>query len=143
MYAHPLGFNLFNLNNSKFNINKIKKAIVVEGEKSCFKYQSYFGIENDITVACCGSSLSSYQVNLLLENGAQEIIIAFDRQFQEIGDKEFKMLKNKLLKIRQKYKNYATISFIFDKNKYTNYKDSPLDKDKETFLKLYKERIIL
>ncbi|MGN1342929.1 MAG: hypothetical protein ACI4VL_07065 [Bacilli bacterium] len=40
----------------------MKKAIVFEGEKSTLLYRSYFGIENDITVACCGSSLSSYQM---------------------------------------------------------------------------------
>ena len=28
MYNHPLGFNLYNLNNSKDNIRKIKKAII-------------------------------------------------------------------------------------------------------------------
>lgn len=27
-------------------------------EKSVLKYQSYFGIENNIAVACCGSNLS-------------------------------------------------------------------------------------
>ena len=31
-YAHPLGFNLYNLNNSKQAIKKLKKAIVFEGE---------------------------------------------------------------------------------------------------------------
>ena len=58
-------------------------------EKSCLKYQSYFGLENDISVACCGSSVSAYQIQLLIEAGAEEIIIAFDRQFKEIGDNEF------------------------------------------------------
>jgi len=52
---------LYNFNNSRCIIPKIKKAIVFEGEKSCLKYQSYFGIENDISVACCGSSFSAYQ----------------------------------------------------------------------------------
>ena len=38
---------------------------VGEGEKFCLMYQSYFGIENDITVAVCGSNLTNYQVQLL------------------------------------------------------------------------------
>ena len=42
MYNHPLGFNLYNLNNSKNNIKKIKKVIIFEGEKSCLLYQSFF-----------------------------------------------------------------------------------------------------
>lgn len=143
LYNHPLGMNLYNYNNSKNNISIIHKAIVFEGEKSVLKYQSYFGIENDISVACCGSSLSNYQIQLLIDAGATEIIIAFDRQFQDIGDKEFKHLKTNLLKIHTKYKNEVTISFIFDKNMLTGYKDSPIDCGKDIFLQLFKERIIL
>lgn len=112
-------------------------------EKSCLLYQSYFGIENDISVACCGSSISAYQIQMLLDAGAEEIIIAFDRQFQEIGDTEFQHLKTNLMRLRAKYKNYAMISFIFDKHKITGYKDSPIDCGAQTFLKLFKERIIL
>ena len=94
-------------------------------------------------MACCGSNLSVYQVHLLLEAGAKEIIIAFDRQFQDIGDKEFQHLKMNLLKIRTKYKNYATISFIFNKNQTLRYKASPIDEGKDKFLTLFQERIIL
>jgi hypothetical protein len=82
-------------------------------------------------------------MQLLLDAGAEEIIIAFDRQFQEIGDTEFKHLKKNLLKLRDKYKTYATISFIFDKNKTTGYKSSPIDEGPEKFLNLFKERIVL
>ena len=88
MYNHPLGFNLYNLNNSKDNIRKIKKAIVFEGEKSCLQYMSYFGMDNDISVAVCGSSLTAYQIQLLKELDVEEVVIAFDKQFKEIGDKE-------------------------------------------------------
>lgn len=80
------------------------KAIVFESEKSTLQYQSYFGFENDISVACCGSSVSSYQMQLLIDAGAQEIIIAFDRQFQELGDNEFKRLKAKLLNLHKNIK---------------------------------------
>ncbi len=135
--------NLYNFNNSRDNIKLAKKAIVFEGEKSCLLYQSYFGLENDISVACCGSSLSSFQVQQLMDAGAEEIIIAFDRQFKEVGDEEFKHLKRNLLKLRNKYKNYVNISFIFDKKMVTGYKDSPIDCGKDIFLHLFKERIIL
>ena len=75
--------------------------------------------------------------------GAEKIIIAFDRQFKEIGDEEFKHLKKNLIKFRNKYKNYVNISFIFDKKMITGYKDSPIDCGKDTFLHLFKERIVL
>ena len=143
LYSHPLGFNLYNFNNSKDNIKTIGKAIVFEAEKSCLLYQTYFGIENDISVACCGSSLSSFQIQLLLDAGAKEIIVAFDRQFQKVGDAEFKRLTKKLTNLHQKYCNEVLISFIFDKNMITSYKASPIDEGKEKFLKLFKERIVL
>ena len=143
LYNHPLGMNLYNFNNSKDNIKVMKKAIIFEGEKSTLLYKSYFGLENDISVACCGSSVSAYQIQMLLEAGAEEIIIAFDRQFQEIGDEEFKHLKTNLMRLHGKYKNFATISFIFDKNKITGYKDSPIDCGPQIFLQLFKERIVL
>ena len=78
-----------------------------------------------------------------MECGAEEIIVAFDRQFQEIGDKEFKHLKSNILKLHNKNKNYIKMSFIFDKKMITGYKSSPIDEGKEKFLQLFKERIIL
>lgn len=143
LYSHPLGMNLYNLNNSQENIKLFGKAIVFEGEKSCLLYRSYFGSDNDISVACCGSNLSSYQINMLIDAGAKEIVIAFDRQFQQLGDKEYQHLITNLKKINEKYKNYVNISFMFDKNMLTNYKDSPIDQGKDIFLQLFKERIIL
>ena len=143
MYNHPLSFNLYNINNSKNQIKIMKKVIVFEGEKSPLLYASYFGEENDITVACCGSSLISYQVQLLISLGVEEIIIAFDKQFKEIGDDEFKRWTKKLIDIHNKYSKYAIISFIFDKWNLLDYKNSPIDKSKDTFLELFNRRIFL
>jgi hypothetical protein len=142
-YNHPLGMNLYGLNWNKNAIKTMRTAIIFEGEKSVLKYASNFGWENNISVACCGSAISSYQIELLREQGVQEIAIAFDRQFKEIGDEEFKHLKNNLIKTREKYKNDLTISFVFDKHMLTGYKDSPIDAGPDTFLQLFKERIFL
>ena len=88
LYNHPLGFALYGLNWAKSNISKIKKVIIMEGEKSVLKYMSWFGIENNIAVAACGSNLTQHQLDLLLNLGVEEVIIGFDRQFKEIGDDE-------------------------------------------------------
>lgn len=141
MYNHPLGLNLYNFNNARCVIPKMKKAVVFEGEKSVLKAQTYFGFNNDIYVACCGSSLSSYQTQLLIDAGAQEIIVAFDRQFQNVGDDEYCHLLRNLKKIQMKYKNYVQISYILDRKKITGYKSSPVDHGPDIFLQLYKERV--
>lgn len=143
LYNHPLGMNLYNLNNSKDNIQKIEKAIVFESEKSCLLYQSYFGIENDISVACCGSNISAYQIHMLIAAGAKEIIVAFDRQFQALGDKEHKHQIANFRKLFTKYKNYVNISFINDRHMITSYKASPIDEGPDKFLQLFKERVVL
>lgn len=141
LYSHPLSLNLYNLNNTKDNIKIIKKAIIFEGEKSCLLYKTYFTKESDISVACCGSNISNYQIQLLLGLKIQELVIAFDRQFKKIGDEECDQLEKKLLGIKNKYSPYVKVSFIFDKFNLLGYKDSPVDKGKEIFIKLFEKRV--
>lgn len=143
LYNHPLSFNLYNLNNSKENIAALKKAFVFESEKSCLQYASFYGLENDISVACCGSSFIQYQAWLLMNLGVEEIIIGFDKQFQEKGDDEFNKLTKNLTTIYKKYGHLVKISYLFDKNDLLGYKESPTDRGKETFEQLYKNRINL
>ena len=106
-------------------------------------FLTYFGLENDISVACCGSSLSSYQVQLLLEYGVKEIIIGFDKQFKELNTDESRQWREKLTKIYMKYKNDVNISFLWDKDNVLGYKSSPIDEGPDKFLYLFKNRIIL
>ena len=143
MYNHPLGFNLYNLNNSKENVKQMKKVFIFEGEKSCLLYQSYFGVNNDLSVAVCGSSLINYQVQLLLSLGVEEIIIAFDKQFKEVGDDEWKAWTKKLKDLHKKYGSQVQVSFMFDKWDLLGYKDSPIDCGPEVFLELFNKRVVL
>ena len=142
-YNHPLGFALYNLNNSKNNIKGMKKAVVYESEKSTLLHRSYFGGNGDISVAVCGSSFTQYQCSLLLNLGVEEIIIAFDKQWVSIGDDEYKRWIKKLTSINNKYRKYALISFIFDNQGLLDYKSAPIDEGTDKFLQLYQRRIVL
>ena len=143
MYNHPLGFNLYNLNNSKQHIRNFKKAFVFESEKSCLKYSSYFGCNMDLSVAICGSALNNYQVGLLTGLGCKEIIIALDKQYQKISDQEWKRWTQKYYQIHNKYGKEVQISYMFDFDNLLDYKDSPIDKGKDIFLELYKNRVVI
>ena len=143
MFNHPIGFNLYNVNNSKRYIQEYKRVFVFESEKSCLKYASYFGLNNDISVAICGSSLNNYQVSLLLSLSVKEIIISLDKQYQKIGDDEWKRWVQKFYQLHNKFGNKVQISYMFDFDKFLGYKDSPIDKGKEIFLELYKNRVVL
>lgn len=143
LYNHPLGLNLYSLNWSKENIKAIKKVIIFESEKSCLKYASYFGWENNLSVAVCGSNLSVHQMQLLLNYNVEEIIIAFDKQFQELNTDESKLWEKKLTNIYDKYHNDVLITFMWDKWNLLGYKDSPIDCGMDNFLYLFKNRIII
>lgn len=140
---HPLGFNLYGLNIAKQNIKRAEIAIVLESEKSSMQAMNYLGIEGTIAVAMCGSNLSKYQFQLLLDAGAKEICIGLDRDFQESGDDDFYGVVKKLENLYQKYSTYANISFLFDKEHLLGYKQSPTDCGKEAFFYLWRNRVIL
>lgn len=143
LYNHPLGLSLYNLNHSKDGIKKMKKAIIVEGEKSALKLRTFFGEENDISVATCGSSLSPQQVKLLSDLGCEEVIIAFDRDYKQINDDIFiKQVKN-LKSISKRYSPIVNMTFIWDKENLLDPHDSPVDKGKDIFLELFEKRIQL
>ena len=136
--------NLYGLNWAKENIKAFKKAVVVESEKSVLQYMTFMGAENSIAVACCGSSLSSHQFQMLLEVGATEVIIAFDKDFEDSYDEVFKKQVRNLTNIHKKFGSYAQISFMFDKeNNILPQKTSPTELGKEVFMKMFKERIML
>lgn len=140
-YNHPLGSNCYNLSYSCDNIRRTKRALVFESEKSCLQYATMFGAENDISVAVCGSNISWTQFTILLKLGIRDMIVGFDRQYQHIGDAEYKNWIKKLQMINKKYGNYVNLSFIFDTKDLLDYKDSPTDKGKEIFIELYNNRL--
>lgn len=136
-YPHPLSFNLYGININKDNIEKTKKAIIFEGEKSVLKLDC---IDNSCAVACCGSNISTFQIDLLLSLHVEEVVIAFDKEFLESGDllfqKQFKLLET----IASRFSSKVNVSYIFDKSNLLEYKESPIDRGIEIFSFLYERR---
>ena len=141
-YSHPLGSNLYGLNISKGNIKKYKKCVVFESEKSCLKYESLYP-GNNISVAICGSNFSDQQKKMLLNLGVEEIVLCLDRQYEYEDSEEGRNWKNKIIKNLKGLKDYCDTSFVWDtdQDRLLEYKDSPIDKGKEIFEKLLKNRI--
>ena len=106
-------------------------------------YDSYFGANNNISVACCGSSISKQQIDILLKLGVNEIVIALDRQYKEINDEENKKYLMNIRKLASKMVDFCTVSILYDKDNLLNYKDSPIDQGKDTFIQLFENRIFM
>jgi len=151
-YKYPMSFNLYGIFQNQDNIKQFKKAIIFESEKAVMLYSSYYGQENNISIALCGMSLSLYQRDLLLSLGIEEIIIAFDKQYQiEFIDdenidkntktwKEYENYIKRLIKISEMLMPYCNVSIVVCWDFRIGYKDSPIDCSKEIFEELYRER---
>jgi len=141
LYSHPLHFNLYGIYEHQDAIKKRRSAIIAEGEKSVLLDDGYYG-EWSNTVACCGSNLNKFQVSLLTNTlGANEITIAFDKEYEDWRSNEAREYRTKIENMCKKYAGQATFYYIWDMDNLLGHKDSPFDKGKEVFEKLFKHRI--
>lgn len=140
--SHALGNNLYGLNVVQENVRKMKKAMLVEGEKSCLQAYSYFG-EDSFVVACCGSNITKTQIKILQKLEVGEIIIAFDKEYHDPHSFEAEAYYQKLLKKIEPYVLQFKISLVLDTENKLEYKDSPTDKGKEVLLELLENKITI
>lgn len=142
MYAHPLGQNLYGIAQNYKTIQKLKKVLICESEKSVLQCASYYGVDNNYCVATCGSSISQAQIDLLLELGVQEAILGFDREFQgDYNSEDTIQYEKKLLRLVQPLTQYFNVYVIMDYNHLTPYKASPSDCGREILEKLLDSKI--
>ena len=135
-YSHPLSLNLYGLNFNKETIKQTGVAYLFEAEKSVMQMES-FALPNG-AAAVCGSNLNKYALDILIrECHPYEIILCFDNE-EEPGKTDY---FDKLYHICDKYKQYANFSFVYDKEKLLNLKDSPSDKGEEVFKYLLETRV--
>lgn len=135
-YSHPLSLNLYGLNKTKENIKQSGIAYIGEAEKFVLQINS-FSIPN-CAAAVCGNKFNKYALNILIKTcHPHEIVICFDQEELPKKSEYF----NKLYNLCNKYRAYANFSFIYDKEKLLDLKDSPTDKGEEIFLRLLERRV--
>lgn len=118
---------VFNLNFAKENIRKLGFVVVFEAEKSVMLAETY-GINNSIAIMT--SSLNDPQFELLVRLGA-DIVFALDK------DKDVTKDKN-----AQRLKRYVKVSYLEDTKGLLGEKDSPIDKGRDVFIEMYRNRRI-
>lgn len=141
IYTHPLQFNLYGIYEHKDGIRTRRSAIIAEGEKSVLLDDGYYGKYSN-TVACCGSTFNKYHISMLTDIlGANEIIVALDKEYEDWRDSKAKKYREKLEGLCRKYTNQAAFSYIWDYDNLLQEKDSPFDRGKEVFEELFKNRV--
>jgi len=137
------GMNLYGFYQNREVINKDKKIIIFEGEKSVLKMEDYFP-NNNYSVAISGSNMTAYQEKIIDDlTDVNEIIVAIDKEFTDANSMEAQIYAEKIMKIYGKLANRYNVSVMWDSTNLLDYKDSPVDKGKEVFEQLYKERLYI
>ena len=115
---------LFNFYIAHKSAKEKKELIIVEGEKSCMKFY-----ENKIynVVALGSSDISPTQVDMIYSLGFDiDIVLAYD------SDKTIDEIQKTADKLNQR-----NVSMVFDKDKKTGKKSSPIDSGIEVWKDLY------
>jgi DNA primase len=144
LYLHKMNksVELFNLHRAFPYIQKHKSVIVFEGYKSVMKCHG-LGIYNTVSIE--GDDISPVQVSLLKDLGIDiEIILGYDKDKMDIPfDKETGEMQDDyppaIMEQATKIRNRKVFALI-DKWDLLGEKDSPTDKGKKVFVKLFKKK---
>lgn len=130
-YSHPLGYNLYGLNQVKDEVRAQKRIFIAEGEKAALQGYSLWGDKN-VVVAACGNRINRWQVHLIMKYcNPNEIIIAFDKGLDYAA----------IHKMCEKYSCYCNFSYLWDSTgNLLKDKESPFDRP-DSIDKLIKGRI--
>lgn len=144
IYTYDKGKILYGLNFNKKNIKNAKRAIIFESEKSTILYESLYVGNKAVSIG--GSNVSIYQVELLKQYKVETVVLALDNDYSllpnENGeyDKYFGLYK--MLKEANKLDAKGfNVEIVYDwEQSFLENKDAPIDKGREIWNKLYRNR---
>lgn len=140
-YRHSLSSHLFGLNWNKHRISQIHTAIIFEAEKSVYKMGCIYGFDKNCSVATCGSSISRTHIELLCNLGVNEIVIAFDRDYEDFEEVTFVKYAKRAIETAKLVKGRAKVTFLVDTRFKLPHKSSPIDQGRLIFEELLDKRI--
>ena len=144
IYTYDKGKILYGLNFNKKNIKNAKRAIIFESEKSTILYESLYVGNKSVSIG--GSNVSIYQTELLKQYKVETVVLALDNDYSllpnENGeyDKYFGLYK--MLKEANKLDAKGfNVEIVYDwEQSFLENKDAPIDKGREIWNKLYRNR---
>lgn len=144
IYTYDKGKILYGLNFNKKNIKNAKRAIIFESEKSTILYESLYVGNKAVSIG--GSNVSIYQAELLKQYKVETVVLALDNDYSllpnENGeyDKYFGLYK--ILKEANKLDAKGfNVEIVYDwEQSFLENKDAPIDKGREIWNKLYRNR---
>ena len=130
--------NLYGLHKAKEAIRESGKAIIFEGAKSVMLAHAY-GYPFAVASHTFGASES--HLAMLIQAGAKEIILAFDKQYQAPEGKEWDTYEQRTQRLAGRVRRFVKVSRICDREgAFLGYKDAPIDNGKAAFETLFASR---
>lgn len=129
---------MYGYDQNKAAIEKSRQVVLFESEKSVLKAPSY-NLHNALAVF--GSNISKQHIQLLLELGVNDVVLAFDSDYKQIGDDEFKFFVVKMKKLAAKLKPFFNYSIVYNNQGYDMYKCNMMDIPYEQAMKLWEGRV--
>ena len=137
---HPLGNTLYGLWITKEAIKRTGKIMLVESEKAVIQAYTIFG-EDSFVVSVCGSNITQTQIKIMLkELQVSEVMVAFDREYEDAKSFKAEAYYNKLIKKVAPLVPYCRVYLILDSKNRVEYKQSPLDYGEKVIKELMKEK---
>ena len=139
--SHPSSLTLYGLNIVKDEVKRQHKVIIFEGEKSCLKMNTAYGNQN-ISVATLGKNISNQQIKLLTQLGVREVILAYDADYRNYDEKDKR--RQEYIRLAKPLTTFFNVCVLLDMDlNLLDYKDSPIDKGKEVFEKIFENRLYI
>ena len=144
IYTYDKGKILYGLNFNKKNIKNAKRAIIFESEKSTILYESLYVGNKAVSIG--GSNVSIYQTELLKQYKVETVVLALDNDYSLLPNENGKYDKYfglyKMLKEANKLDAKGfNVEIVYDwEQSFLENKDAPIDKGREIWNKLYRNR---
>ena len=140
--AHSLGNNIYGLHIVQDKVHRCKKIMLVESEKGALQSYSYFG-DDSFTASVCGSNITKNQIKIIMGLGVEEVMIAFDRMYNDAQSFEAELYLRKLIKLVAPLVPFVRVYLILDTQNRIPYKQAPTDMGKDILVQLMKEKTLV
>lgn len=140
---------LYGLNMNLPYIKYKKEIQLFESPKAVLQLDSMY--TQNTGVGMFGLNLNKQRRDMILELGVKEVIVGVDRDFIDVYDDsqvdftpEYIAYRNNVIKIAKLFNGYCKVSCMYDgESKLLGYKDSPTDRGKEIYERLYNNRMVI
>lgn len=142
IYKFPTNNIFYGENYNHPEIERTGHVILVEGEKSVLKADTWWNERSNV-LALYGSNIGLKRVRDLVKMGVNHITLALDSDFHKIGDDDYKLFEQKMIKIGKMFQGYCDVDIVYNNIGLDWYKCSPFDGEENVWNEMWTNREVI